>query len=141
MNRIALALFALIALGASAIAQSTSVFVPATTASAPIAITTATTTLLVAGVPATSSPAKSIAVTAVDVISSGTGTIQFIAGTGATCGTGSSNVTGVYTLTAQVGFTKGSGNGALWALQPGDSLCAVTNAAVTMGGSVSYAIY
>lgn len=113
-----------------------SVFVPATTNSIPITITTATTTLLVTGI-----SGKSIYVTAVDVIAAGTGNIQFIAGTGATCGTGTVNVTGNYNLIAQVGFTKATGNGVVWVIPQGFSLCAVTSGAVGMPGSLSYAIF
>lgn len=113
-----------------------SVFVPATTASVPIEITTATTTRLVTGV-----SNKRIYVTAVDVIATGTGSIQFIAGTGATCGTGTVNITGNYGLIAQVGFTKATGNGAVWVVPLNLSLCAVTSANVGMPGSLSYAIF
>jgi hypothetical protein len=119
----------------AALAQQ-SVVVPATMASVPITITTATTTRLIVGV-----SGKSIYVTAVDVISAGTGNIQFISGTGATCGTATVNVSGNYNLTAQVGFTKAAGNGAVWVLTQGHSLCAVTSAGVGMPGSVSYAIF
>lgn len=113
-----------------------SVFVPATMASVAITISTATTTKLVDGI-----TGKSIYVTAADIISGGTGAIQFIAGTGATCGTGTVNVSGNYSLTAQVGFTKGTGNGALWVIPQGFNLCAVTTQAVGMPGSLSYAIF
>lgn len=113
-----------------------SVFVPATMASVAVTISTATTTKLVDGV-----TGKSIYVTAADIISAGTGNIQFISGTGATCGTGTTNVSGNYNLTAQVGFTKGTGNGALWVLTQGHNLCAVTSAGVGMPGSISYAIF
>jgi hypothetical protein len=113
-----------------------SVQVPATMVSVPIVISTATTTLLVTG-----ASGKSIYVTGVDVIAAGTGNIQFISGTGATCGTGTANVTGNYNLIAQAGLAKGAGNGALWVLAQGASLCAVTSAAVGMAGSLSYALY
>lgn len=113
-----------------------SVFVPATMASIPITISTATTTLLVTGI-----SGKSIYVTAVDIIAAGTGNIQFVAGTGATCGTGQTNVSGNYNLTAQVGFTKATGNGAVWVVPQGNNLCAITSQAVGMPGSLSYAIF
>lgn len=132
MFRLALLLGLLLSVGGAQAQQS--VIVPATTASVAITISTATTTRLIVG-----ATGQRIYITAVDVISAGTGNIQFIAGTGATCGTGSSNVTGNYNLTAQVGFTKGTGNGVLWVLPAGDSLCAVTSAAVGMPGSISYA--
>lgn len=135
MRKLIAALLIFFGLASAALAQQ-SVFVPATTASVPIAISTATTTLLVSGV-----SGKRIYVTAVDVIAAGTGNIQFIAGTGATCGTGTVNVSGNYNLTAQVGFTKAAGNGAIWVLGLGLNLCAVTSAAVGMPGSLSYAIF
>lgn len=113
-----------------------SVFVPATMASIAITISTATITLLVTGV-----TGKSIYVTAVDIIAAGTGNIQFIAGTGATCGSNTVNVTGNYNLTAQVGFTKAAGNGVVWVIPQGASLCATTSAGVGMPGSLSYAIF
>lgn len=134
MRKLALALLALLALAPAQAQQS--VFVPATTASVAITVSTATTTLLVTGV-----AGKQIYVTAVDVIAAGTGNIQFIAGTGATCGTGTTNVTGNYNLTAQVGLAKGTGNGALWVVPQGNSLCVITSAAVGMPGSLSYAIF
>jgi len=135
MKRLSAALLVYFGLACAALAQQ-SVFVPATMASVPITISTATTTLLVTGV-----SGKSIYVTAVDVISAGTGNIQFIAGTGATCGTGTVNVTGNYNFVAQVGFTKAAGNGAIWVIPQGFSLCAVTSGAVGMPGSLSYAIF
>lgn len=102
--------------------------------SIPITISTATTTKLIDGV-----AGKRIYITAVDVIAAGTGNIQFISGTGATCGTGTVTISGNYNLTAQIGFTKGNGTGVVWALAPGFNLCAVTSAAVGMPGSISYA--
>jgi len=135
MKKLSAALLVYFGLACAALAQQ-SVFVPATTASIPITISTATTTLLVTGV-----SGKSIYVTAVDVIAAGTGNIQFIAGTGATCGTGTVNITGNYNLIAQVGFTKATGNGVVWVIPQGFSLCAVTSGAVGMPGSLSYAIF
>lgn len=135
MNRLGVILLSLWLALAPAVAQQ-SVVVPATMASVPITISTATTTRLVTGV-----TGKQIYVTAVDIISAGTGNIQFISGTGATCGTGSTNVSGNYNLTAQTGFTKAAGNGVVWVLPSGDSLCVVTSANVGMPGSLSYAIF
>lgn len=117
-------------------AQAQSPIVPATMASVPITISTATTTRLVTG--ATS---KSIYITSLIVIAGGTGNIQFVSGTGATCGTGQTNVTGNFALTAQVGFTIGTGNGVVLVLPQGDSLCAISSGAVGMPGSVSYALF
>ena len=131
MKRLGLAL--ILALLGIASAQAQAV-IPYTQASVPVVISTATTTRLITGI-----SGLRIYVTAVDIIAGGTGDIQFIAGTGATCGTSSVNVTGDYNLTAQVGFTKGTGVGALWVLPLGDSLCAITGQAVGMPGSISYA--
>lgn len=131
-------LLLLLALWALPAQAQQSVFVPATTASVPITITTQTTTLLVTNTDTT----KQIYVTAVDVIASGTGNIQFTAGTGSTCTGGTPvNITGNYNLTAQVGFTKAAGNGVVWVVPRGFNLCAVTSAAVGMPGSLSYAIF
>lgn len=135
MRNLSAALLILFGLASAALAQQPAILVPYTTASAPIAITTATTTLLVTGI-----SGKFTYVTAVDVVAAGTGNIQFIAGTGATCGTSTVNVTGNYNLTAQAGLAKGTGYGALWVLPSGYSLCAVTSAAVGMAGSVAYAL-
>lgn len=135
MRKLWLALL-LLCLGLAPAQAQQSVFVPATTNSIPITISTATTTLLVTGI-----AGKSIYVTAVDVIAAGTGNIQFIAGTGATCAGTPANITGNYNLIAQVGFTKATGNGVVWVVPQGFNLCAVTSAAVGMPGSLSYAIF
>jgi hypothetical protein len=135
MHKALAALLLFFGLASAALAQQ-SVVVPATMASVPITVSTATTTRLVIGV-----SNKSIYVTAVDIIAAGTGNIQFIAGTGATCGTGTVNITGNYSLIAQVGFTKAAGNGAVWVVPQNLSLCVVTSAAVGMPGSLSYAIF
>lgn len=136
MHKLGLALLSAFLGFAPAQAQQP-VVVPATMASIPITISTATTTLLVTN----TDTSKSIYVTAVDVIAAGTGNIQFISGTGATCAVTSANVTGNYNLIAQVGFTKAAGNGVVWVIPAGKSLCAVTSSAVGMPGSLSYAIF
>jgi len=136
------ALIALLTLLGAVSARAQIGFAPTTMASIPITISTATTTQLVAPpTPPSTAPPQAIYVTAVDVIAAGIGNIQFIAGTGATCGTGTVNITGNYSLTAQVGFTKGTGNGVVWVVPPGLGLCAVTSAAVGMAGSMAYAIF
>ena len=133
MRKLAL-LLALLFAGAAQAQQS--VIVPATTASIPITISTATTTRLITG-----AAGKSIYITSMIVIAGGTGSIQFISGTGTTCATGQANVTGNIALTTQVGFTIGTGNGVVLVLPSGASLCAVTDQAVGMPGSISYAIF
>lgn len=136
MKKLALLLGLLLTLALGGAQAQQSVMVPATTTSLPITISTATTTLLVTGV-----ASQRIYVTALDIISAGSGNIQFISGTGATCGTGTANVTGNYVLAAGQGPQIGTGNGALWVLPLGASLCAVTSAAVGMPGFLSYVIF
>lgn len=102
--------------------------------SAPIDISTATTTLIVTGV-----ANKTIYVSNANIIAAGTGSIQFKAGTGATCGTGTVNLSGNYSLTTQVGFVL-SGWQAVWTLPPGFNLCATTSANVGMAGSVAFVV-
>lgn len=102
-------------------------------ASAVISVSTATTTQLVA-----LSGSTKIYVTSFDVIAGGTGNFKFVYGTGASCGTGTTDLTGNYNLTAQAGIAKGSGLGPVLVVPAGNALCVTTSAAVQMSGSVSY---
>lgn len=102
-------------------------------ASAPINVSTATTTQIVA-----LSGSTKIYVTSFDVIAGGTGNITFVYGTGTNCGTGQTALTGAYNLTAQAGIAKGSGIGPVLVVPAGNALCVLTSAAVQMSGSVSY---
>jgi hypothetical protein len=111
---------------------------PLTQASVPITVSTQTTQQLVA---APTQSNQAIVVTAVDIIAAGTTNVQFVYGTGTNCGTGQGNVTGNYNLTAQVGFTKGDGNGVLWVLPKNTALCVVNSQATAIPGSVSYAVF
>jgi hypothetical protein len=104
-----------------------------TPSSAAINVSTATTTQLVA-----ISGSTKIYVTSYDVMAGGTGNITFEYGTGASCGTGTTALTGAYPLTAQAGISKGSGVGAVLIVPAGNALCVLTSAAVQMSGSVSY---
>lgn len=104
-----------------------------TPASAAINVSTATTTQLVA-----LSGTTKIYVTSYDVIAGGTGNITFVYGTGASCGTGTTSLTGAYNLAAQAGIAKGNGLGAVLIVPAGNALCVTTSAAVQMSGSVSY---
>jgi hypothetical protein len=101
--------------------------------SAPINISTATTTQLVALV-----SGKKIYVSGWDVVAGGTGNFQLEYGTGTNCGTGTTALTGAYNLTAQSGLSRGAGVGVVFVVPAGNALCAVTSAAVQMSGSVSY---
>lgn len=135
MNKVLAALLLYLGLASAALAQQ-SIFVPATMASVPINISTATTTRLVTGI-----TGKSIYVTNWNAISGGTGNITFEYGTGATCGTGTTALTGAYNLTAQVGAVVGIGNGAVLVLPAGTSLCILSSAGVQISGSLAYAIF
>lgn len=101
--------------------------------SVPINISTSTTTQLVA-----LSGSTSIYVTSEDVIAGGTGTFQFVYGTGTACATGQQPLTGAYPLTAQAGLAKGDGAGTILKVPSGNALCAITVGAVQYSGAVSY---
>jgi hypothetical protein len=104
-----------------------------TPSSVAINVSTATTTQLVA-----ISGSTSIYVTSFDVIAGGTGNITFEYGTGASCGTGTTALTGAYNLTAQAGIAKGNGLGTVLKVPSGNALCVLTSAAVQMSGSLSF---
>lgn len=106
--------------------------------SAPISISTATTTKLL---DAPANPAFKTFVTHFDVIAGGTGTITFEYGTQTTtpCDTGTTALTGAYSLAAQAGLSAGDGLGPVMVAPAGKQLCAVTSAAVQMSGGFSYA--
>jgi hypothetical protein len=106
---------------------------PLSNSSAPINVSTATTTQLVA-----LSGSTVIYVTSYDVIAAGTGNITFEYGTGTNCGTGTTSLTGAYNLTAQAGIAKGAGIGTVLKVPAGNALCVLTSAAVQMSGSVSF---
>ena len=102
-------------------------------ASVAINVSSATTTQLVA-----LSGSTKIYVTSFDAIAGGTGNITFVYGTGSSCGTGTTSLTGAYNLTAQAGIAKGNGLGPVLVVPAGNALCVTTSAAVQMSGSVAY---
>jgi hypothetical protein len=106
---------------------------PQATTSAPINISTATTTQLIAAI-----STDLIYVTSWDVISAGAGNITLEYGTGSNCGTGTTLLTGAYNLAAQAGISKGDGLGAVYIIPASNALCAVTSANVQYSGSVSF---
>ena len=112
--------------------------IPLTQASVPITVSTAATVQLVAA-PTPSNQA--IVVTSISLISTGTTNVQFVYGTGTNCGTGQGNLTGNYNLIAQVGFTLGNGSGVVLVLPKNTALCVVNSQAVSIPGSVSYAVF
>lgn len=102
-------------------------------ASVKIDVSTATTTQLVA-----LASSQRIYITSWDVIAAGTGTIKLVYGTGSNCGTGTTDLTGAYSLVAQAGLAKGNGLGPVLVVPASNALCVTTSAAVGMQGSVSY---
>lgn len=102
-------------------------------ASAQITMSTATTTQFVA-----LSGTTKIYVTSFDVLAAGTTNVTFVYGTGANCGTGTTALAGLYTLTAQSGIAKGSGLGPVLVVPAGNALCVTNSQAIVIGGSISY---
>jgi hypothetical protein len=105
-------------------------------ATVPIEISTATTTQLVA-----LTSGQRVRITSLSVIAGGTGTFRFVYGTGTNCGTGTTNITGAFPLVANVGLTLGGGVGSVLVAPAGQAVCAVTSAAVTYDGHITYAKY
>jgi hypothetical protein len=108
-----------------------------------INISTATTTLLVTGV-----SGRQVRIGAIHFIAAAADNVALIEGTGATCGTGTAGMAGGttaasgYNLVANQGYTFGSGVGTVIAtVTAGDSVCAVTSAAVQLSGGIEYTIY
>ena len=101
--------------------------------SVPINISSATTTQLVAA-----ASGKTIYITAWDVIAAGSGSIMLEYGTGLNCGSGTTALTGSYSLAAQFGIAKGNGLGPVFVVPASNALCALTSATVQMSGSVSF---
>ena len=130
MKKFLLVLLMLLPLGASAQQVITA------TQSAPIAISSATTTLIVTGV-----TGKQILVTAIDILSSATGTVLVISGTGSTCGSSTVSITGTYALIAGSFLQKGDGLGVLWPIATGSSVCITTTGAGNFNGSITYALF
>jgi hypothetical protein len=103
--------------------------------SAPINISSATTTQLVAGL-----SGQKIYVTAWDVVAGGNGaiTLEYGTQTANPCDTGTTPLTGPYPLVAQAGLSKSGGLSPVFVLPAGAQLCAQTSATVQMSGSVTY---
>jgi hypothetical protein len=126
---------AIVAFGLSLAAGAQLAPVPATQASAPIAGTTASASVLIAGV-----AGQRIYVTSVDLVPVPTSVVTFTQGTGSACGGSTASVTGALTFSAGQTYSKGDGNGAVWVLGLGLNLC-VTIATAAAPGSISYSIY
>lgn len=119
------------AMGARAGANSVNVAQGSATVA--VNVSTATTTQLVA-----LSGSTQIYVTGLAVVAGGTGNITLVYGTGSSCGTGTTSLSGAIPLIANAGFTLGSGLGAVLVVPAGQALCITTSAAVQMSGFVTY---
>lgn len=109
--------------------------VAASQANASVAISgnTATTAQLVA-----LSASAVIHVTSFDFMAGGSANVKLVYGTGTNCGTGTTDLTGAYPLTAQAGIAKGSGQGPVLVVPAGNALCWTNSAAQQVSGSLSY---
>ena len=107
--------------------------------SAKFSANSATTAAVITGV-----PGLSIVVTSAsnwtDGSASAAGSAQYIEGTGATCGTGSANVSEPLNFTANNGLNTPGSVGRQFTLKPGDSLCVTTTTANQVYGQLTYAM-
>lgn len=101
--------------------------------SAPIAISSATTTQVVA-----LSSGKKTYITGWDVVAAGAGTVQLEYGTGTNCATVVGTLTGAYPLAANGGLVRPSGLGPALIVPASDEVCVVTTASATAQGSITY---
>jgi len=77
-------------------------------------------------------------ITSAVVLAGGTVNVTFKYGTGSNCGTGTTTLNGPWPLTAQAGFSKGSGLGAVMIVPAGQALCITTDASVSGGVDLTY---
>lgn len=82
---------------------------------------------------------KNIFVTSFNIVAAGTTTYKFVYGTGTACATGTTDLTGAYTLVANGYVSSGSGLGSVLVVPPGKALCAINSQAIQVSGSISYA--
>lgn len=84
------------------------------------------------------SSGKSVRVCNISVESAGNTNVTFEYGTGASCGTGTTALTGPYSLTTAVAINV-SGQPQLMATAAGNAFCVVNSAAIQISGFISYA--
>jgi hypothetical protein len=108
-----------------------------------VTVSTATTTLLVTGV-----SGRHVRICGLSLVTTAANNVALISGTGATCGTGTTGMTGGttaatgYNFTANSGISQGNGLGTINKTNAtGDSVCIVTSAATQLSGRLAYAIY
>ena len=103
--------------------------------SVPVTISTATTTAMVTGV-----SGKVTRVYHWDLIATAADNVTWEQGTTAStpCDTNMTALTGAYPLAANGGISVGNGEGNIFQLPAGYTLCLLTSAATQLSGSVSY---
>jgi hypothetical protein len=126
MKRLALTSIALLALGASAGAQ-TAMF-PTPSIQIAIAGTVAARTALIAA-----PTGKQIVVTALMMAPVATSAVLFTYGTGTNCGTGTTSLSGTMTFSAGQALAHGSGNGPVMIVPNGNDLCVTISTAAAPG--------
>jgi len=95
---------------------------------------TAATAVVVVGI-----TGKRIFVTNFNLYAAGTANGSFVYGSGTNCGTGTTSLTGVYTMTTQGRISVGGGLGPVLVVPADKDLCFVNSASVLIAGSLSYA--
>jgi len=106
-------------------------------------VNTATTTLLVTGV-----AGRHVRICSLSLVTALANNVALLSGTGATCGTGTTGMSGGTTaatgwnFAANGGITQGSGLGVINQTNAtGDSVCIATSAASQLSGRIAFAIY
>lgn len=105
-----------------------------------VSVSTATTTLIVTG-----TSTRAVQICSVNLVIVGTATantLVFKSGTGATCGTGTTILTGPFTGAATAGVPLVlAPNAPFGLLVTGDSLCLTTTQAGVVAGNLVYVLY
>lgn len=100
-------------------------------------MTTATTTEII---PLTSS--RTVHICHIRALSNGTTVMTFKKGTGTNCGTGTAAIDSAYDLTAQTGFSSGTGIGEILSgVTSANAVCVTSSAAVNLHVFMRYAVY
>ncbi len=108
-----------------------------------VSITSGTTTLIITGV-----SGRQVHICSLHFVTAIANNVALIEGTGATCGTNTTGMSGGSTaangwnFAANGGLTLGSGLGTvIQTVTTGESVCLITSAAGPLAGGISYAIY
>ncbi len=108
-----------------------------------VTVSSATTTLLVTGV-----SGRHVRICGISLVTAAANNVALVSGTGATCATGTTGMTGGttaatgYNFAANGGVAQGSGFGTINQTNAtGDSVCVITSAATQLSGRLAYAIY